>query len=58
MDTNTAPFEKLRLIRLVNKWPYFMEPEDSLLHLYEPQVNPALSQSNSLPQMPSLTAAS
>jgi hypothetical protein len=35
-----------------------MEPEDSLLHLYEPQLDPALNQSNSLPQMTSLIAAS
>jgi hypothetical protein len=31
-----------------------MEPEGSLLHLYEPQLDPALSQSSSLPQILSL----
>jgi hypothetical protein len=58
MDMKTDPFEKLMLMRLAKKWPYFTEPEVSLLRLYEPQLDPALSQSSSLPQILSLTTAS
>jgi len=35
-----------------------MEPEETSLRQYEPQLDPAFSQSSSLPQILSLTTAS